>query len=303
MLAGIEETVHAREPPKVSQATTAIESLLAGLIDYAGLYPPASLDMCSAVENYLAYRSGKYAHALGRFIVDVNRIDELCAAAGDDLRDLRLSVIVPPESNGSCISELLKDGLRIEAIETKPVSLRDLDQIDGSIPPNAETYIELPIDSVNGESLAQIAATGARVKLRMGGVVAEAFPAPEAVARALAALAEHGLAFKATAGLHHPIRSRHVLTYAQGSPTGIMHGFINLVCAIALLHSGGAVAEATALLEEQDPGAWHLTPQALAWRSHSWSTDHLSETRKIFVSFGSCSFAEPILDLEALGWL
>ena len=61
MLAGIEETVHAREPLEVSDGPTAIEALLAGLIDYAGLYPPASLDMRAAVENYRKYRGGKHA--------------------------------------------------------------------------------------------------------------------------------------------------------------------------------------------------------------------------------------------------
>ncbi len=259
--------------------------------------------MRSAVGNYLDYRSGKHAHALGRFIVDVNRIDELHDVAGNDFHNVKLSVIVPPTQDGTRLSALLDDGVRIESVETRLVSIQDLDQIGKSIPQHVETYIELPIGSVNDETLARISAGGARAKLRMGGVVAEAFPSPKAVARALAALAEHGVSFKATAGLHHPIRSRHLLTHAQGSPAGMMHGFINLVCATALIHSGGAVPEAAALLEEQNPGAWLLTHQVLTWRSHSWTTDHLSETRKKFVSFGSCSFEEPILDLEALGWL
>ena len=83
MLAGTEEAVHARKPFEVSDGKSAIETLLAGLIDYAGLYPPASLDMGSAVENYRAYRSGKHAFALGRFIVDINRMDELLAGPTD----------------------------------------------------------------------------------------------------------------------------------------------------------------------------------------------------------------------------
>ncbi len=93
MLAGIEKAVYARKSHEVSEQKSAIETLLTGLIDYAGLYPPASLDMRSAVENYRAYRHGKHAHALGRFIVDSNRIDEFLAAAGT-AQDLRLSVIV-----------------------------------------------------------------------------------------------------------------------------------------------------------------------------------------------------------------
>ena len=56
---------------------TALEVLLTGLIDYAGLYPPAGLDMRTAVRNYLSYCHGKHATALGRFLVDIHRLAEL----------------------------------------------------------------------------------------------------------------------------------------------------------------------------------------------------------------------------------
>jgi hypothetical protein len=147
------------------------------------------------------------------------------------------------------------------------------------------------------------AAAGARVKLRMGGVVAEAFPSSAAVAEMLAALHRHGLAFKATAGLHHPLRSRHSFTYAPDSATGVMHGFMNLFCAAALIHFGGNIAEATAILDDEDPGAWRLAPDAITWRSRKWSAEHVAEVRKRFVGIGSCSFEEPIGELESLGWL
>ena len=291
--------------PQVStlRPGTAIDALLAGLIDYAGLYPPASLDMPRAVANYLAYRSGRHSSMLGRFIVDIRRIDELRAAAGDHIGNLRLSVIVPPNADGACLAALLEEGLRIESAETKPLDVRTSDPAGQNFPAQLETYIECPMDMLNAESLEPLAGSRARVKLRMGGVVPEAFPSPEAVARTLEALERHKLAFKATAGLHHPIRSCHRLTYAADSPTGIMHGFVNLLCSTALIHSGGSATEAVQILEEQDPAAWALSAHALSWRSRRWTTAQLCETRRRFVSFGSCSFEEPIRDLEAMGWL
>jgi hypothetical protein len=57
------------------------------------------------------------------------------------------------------------------------------------------------------------------------------------------------------------------------------------------------------ILEEPDAGAWTLSQDVLSWRSRRWTSDQLSEARKRFVSFGSCSFEEPIRDLEAMGWL
>jgi hypothetical protein len=83
-----------------------------------------------------------------------------------------------------------------------------------------------------------------------------------------------------------------------------MHGFINLVCAAALLHFGGEAIDAKKVLDEEDPGAWQVTPADLSWRSYSWSADQLRMVRQqFFISFGSCSFEEPLHDLEVLGWL
>lgn len=286
-----------------SSPANAIDALLAGLIDYAGLYPPASLDMGRAVGNYLAYRSGRRAAILGRFIVDISRIDELRTAAGNDLGDLRLSLIVAPNVDRPRLAALLEEGIPIESVEMKPVGMSTAESLLQNIPEHIESYIEEPIDLLDCESFAPLAGSRARVKLRMGGIVPEAFPSPEGVARALDTLKRHKLAFKATAGLHHPIRSHHRLTYAADSPRGTMHGFVNLLCATALIHSDGSATEAVQIVEEQDPCAWTLSPEWLSWRSRRWTLDQLSEARKQFVSFGSCSFEEPIRDLEAMGWL
>lgn len=294
---------HGRPRSPVLGPGTAIDALLTGLIDYAGLYPPASLDMRRAVGNYLAYRSGRHANLLGRFIVDIGRIDELRAAAGKDLAHLKLSLIVPHNADGARLPALLEEGMPIESLEMKTPDAHTPDFLLEKIPEHLETYIECPMDLMDGELFAPLAGSRARVKLRMGGVVPEAFPSPEAVARALDALEHHKLPFKATAGLHHPIRSCHRLTYAADSPTGIMHGFVNLLAAAALIHFGGSATEAVQILEEPDAGAWTLSQDMLSWRSRRWSSDQLSEARKRFVSFGSCSFEEPIRDLEAMGWL
>ncbi len=54
----------------------AVQALLTRLIDYAGLFPPASLPMKDAVRNYLDYDAGGQAWMLGRFIVSVDRLPE-----------------------------------------------------------------------------------------------------------------------------------------------------------------------------------------------------------------------------------
>ena len=60
---------------------SAIRLLLRNSIDYAGLFPPAGLDMGAAVENYPRYRAGRSAWALGRFILPASRLAQFEAAA------------------------------------------------------------------------------------------------------------------------------------------------------------------------------------------------------------------------------
>jgi hypothetical protein len=107
--------------------------------------------------------------------------------------------------------------------------------------------------------------------------------------------------FKATAGLHHPIRSRHPFTYQPGSPVGVMHGFLNLFLAAAFLRAGKEPAIAVELLKEEYAQAFHFDSEGLLWREHRVSLRDLAAARQGFsISFGSCSFAEPIEDLQSL---
>ena len=302
MLAGIEKTVQPREPIEVNAETAAIDATLAELIDYAGLYPPARLDMGSAVRNFRRYRRGAHRRVLGRFIVDLGRITQFHAAAGSD-PDMRLSVILAQPALGEALPKLLDQGLRIESVECKASCPREVEQLTRILPTYIAAFVEIPLISIDAGLLHAISDAGACVKMRMGGVVAESFPSSGAVARMLGAISEAKLSFKATAGLHHPLRSRHPFTNAHDSPAGWMHGFINLLCATALIHCGADIAEVEQVLEEQNPEAWKLSPHALAWRAYSWPADDLSRVREKFISFGSCSFEEPIHDLEALAWL
>jgi len=288
----------------VKEPMSVIENLLAGLIDYAGLYPPASLDMPTAWRNYLSYAQGKHAPALGRFVVDMTRLEELREAAGDSMRSSRLSVITGPAADWDRLRFLLSDGFPIDMVEMKTDEPAEIERIAKCIPNGIKTYFEVPFHAHSGDALEAISRAGARAKVRMGGVVAEAFPSFEAIVEMMRALAERRIPFKATAGLHHAIRSSHPFTYRADSPTGMMHGFVNLVCAAALIYFDGVTDEAVRLLEERDPGAWSVDSESLAWRGFYWSADQLRAVRENFLmSFGSCSFAEPIHDLEALGWL
>src|SRR5664279_1177222 len=102
----------------------ALRTLLAGLIDYAGMFPPAGFDMADAARNYAAYRTGTHAWALGRFILPAARLDEADPA-------WRCSVVgVPPRW--------------VEACEIKVDRAADAGPILATLPAGVTAYFELP---------------------------------------------------------------------------------------------------------------------------------------------------------------
>ena len=136
-------------------------------------------------------------------------------------------------------------------------------------------------------------------------MTAEAFPASEKVAEFIVACAGAGVPFKATAGLHHPVRAEHHLTYESGSASATMHGFLNVFLAAALLREGAGAAEAEAMLSERDADAIRFDDAGVEWRGRRLTTHALRAAREdgAPVAFGSCSVREPLDDLAAMGLL
>jgi hypothetical protein len=119
-------------------------------------------------------------------------------------------------------------------------------------------------------------------KLRCGGA---AIPSVEEVAAFVRRCREEGVLFKATAGLHHAY------------PTGAgEHGFLNLLAAVVFGDEEEALREGE--------GAFELDARSFRWRDREADAARLAEVRgSLFHSIGSCSFFEPVGELEELGIL
>lgn len=295
---------------------TALRTLIAGLIDYAGLFPPAALDMPRAVRNYAAYRHGEYGWALGRFILPGARIAEFEQAAeeaGAAGAGGRWSIALSAGADAKQEIERLQEfnrrhseanGFAIDTFEMKVQKAQEIREIARLLPSAITGYFEIPLSPSLPEMLAAMAATGTRAKFRTGGLTAGMFPLSSDLARFMESCLKAKVAFKASAGLHHPVRSVQKFTYELDSPSGVMHGFINVFLAAALLRSGGSVDQAVALLEETSAHAFRFAEQDASWLTHRLSHAQLEETRRQFaLSVGSCSFEEPLADLRKLGWL
>jgi len=296
-----------------------LRTLLAHAIDYAGLFPPAQLDMPGAVAEYESYLASSDAWALGRFVVPAARLRELAAAAGDaPLNPLgsrqgerRLSVVLGAdlaadvERLRAFCADVNGEGWwrGIDAVELRASTPEAIAQAMRVVPDSVERYVEIPISEDPTPLVRAIAGAGAYAKVRTGGTNTDAFPASDHVARFLATCLREAVPFKATAGLHHPLRGEYPLTYEPGSACGRMYGFLNVFLATAFLAAGLDEAEARVLLDESDPNAVTFSRTEAVWRSHRIPLDRLAESRRFLTSFGSCSFREPIDDLTALGLL
>jgi len=163
----------------------------------------------------------------------------------------------------------------------------------GSLDDEVPVYVEPPRLYGAGPTaswlaaLDEVAAMDHRLKLRTGGVQADAFPSSDELAACIGAALDRELRFKCTAGLHHAVRHR-------APDTGFEHhGFLNVLSATRASLDGAGLSDVAAVLEETDADAL-VGPTGEAG---------LASARRWFTSFGSCSVLDPVRDLTALGML
>jgi hypothetical protein len=254
-------------------------ALLERLIDHAALFPPASLPMEEALAADRRARASAEAWMLDRFICPASKLGELPEDPP------RLSVVLDAEP------AVDPSSLPIELIEARGATLERIRDLFGEEP---KVFIELPVDDGLEAALSGLGGAGAGAKIRCGGVTADAFPSVDDVARFVCACEEIGVPWKATAGLHHPIRGER-----DGLP---MHGFLNLLAAAAFAGDGEEAVRA--ILAEEDSAAFRVGDAGMTVRGHYADAAALARMRRErLVAYGSCSFSEPVEDLTALGIL
>jgi hypothetical protein len=298
---------------------SALHGLLRESIDYAGLFPPAGLGMVQTVANYASYRTGPDAWALGRFVVPAGRLVELEEAADELLpksstsNGWRIAALLgaEPAREIEAIGEFncrhAADGAgaaTVDVVEAKADSPGSVERLLSRIPSYLQPYVEIPVARDPAPLASAVAKAGGRLKVRTGGVTPDAFPSAADLVRFLRAARDAGVPFKATAGLHHPLRAEYRLTYEPGSACGTMFGFLNLFLAAAFVGAGLDDTAAERLLEERDRQAFHFDAGGVEWRGRRLDLDAIGRARQsVIISFGSCSFTEPIGDLQSLGLL
>ena len=292
-----------------------VQTLLSGAIDYAGLFPPAGLSMPEAVINYATYRNSNYNWMLGRFVLSVAQLDSFIESAGDFIsRDAatawRLSVLASEDLVDTIrrielFNSTYGPGVVIDSLEVRANSTSKVDNIADVVPDGITAYLELGLGDNFPEMIAQLSLYGHRAKIRTGGVTPDAFPKTTEIMRFVRECLAVNVPFKATAGLHHPIRCFRPLTYAADSPRGTMHGFLNMFLMTGFAREGFRKELLEEVMEEEFAEVFRFEEQAAVWRDEfRLSTTQLETLRTFGIqSFGSCSFDEPVAELQKLGIL
>jgi hypothetical protein len=236
-------------------------ALFGGLIDHAPTFPPEELPLEEGLAEHRRVRKGEDGWIVNRFVCPASMLAEL----GDE--PLRLSVVIDTR-------ELPPEDARIEAIEAAGL---DPDVLFDAAP---EVYAELPLRDDVSFRIIQLRELGLRAKVRCGGAVTPSVPR---LAEFVEACRRLEVPFKATAGLHQPLRH------------GDEHGFLNLLAAAVF-------GDEEQALSEEDPAAFGIAADAFTWRDRSSTADEIARVRReLFVSFGSCSAQDPIDGLRELG--
>jgi hypothetical protein len=292
-----------------------VRILLAAAIDYAGLFPPAGLPMSDAVLNYATYRSSNYNWMLGRFIVMAARLEEFYESAVEfvpkDAADAwRVSVVAGEDVVDTM--HLIKNfnarhgpGVVCDTVEVRAATQGKIDNTIVSLPDDVTAYFEIAPDENLPDLIATLALRGQCAKLRTGGITADAFPSTREIIRFVRTCLAANVPFKATAGLHHPIRCFRPLTYEKNAVEATMHGFLNLFLMTGFAREGYKVNLLEQVMEEEFDEAFRFEERSVTWRDDfSLNTLQVENLRRSGIqSFGSCSFDEPVTDLQKLGVL
>jgi len=309
--------------------------LLADSLDYAGMFPPAELPLETALRNYLDYQRREHSWFLGRFVCPAKGLSELAGLLlllPPDSR-LRLSVLgqsqqpsadwfAALEADLAAMKRLCAEhGERVrvdyyeaplprDALALDPVALTVLlNRVRERFEAAGMSRLSVFLETRRWWELLQAIGEAAQLfsnegdegirfgwKIRAGGSEPCDFPAASAVAHLIAGCRDARLPWKATAGLHEPLRA------IDRQLNVFRFGFLSLIAAavLAQVHNLTA-AQIQPILEETHADRFRFSDSGFSWQTITANRDQIAAARdRSMVSFGSCSFAEPIEGLERL---
>ncbi|MGW1681334.1 hypothetical protein [Saccharopolyspora sp. NPDC002376] len=265
-----------------------------GLCDDAAVFPPGRAPLPDAVAAHLRHTQSPYAALVGPLVLAAPALDELPGLIWPD-QQLELSVTAPkgPAQLPAALAAVESLPVRLRALEVAVPAGQEpkeffaaLDAV--GVDEDVAVFVEVPRDERRPEVIATCASTRYQAKFRTGGVKAELYPDDAELAAAIRAVVDAGVPFKATAGLHHAIRNTDPTTGFE------QHGYLNLLLATDAAVDFADEVEIAGVLAERDA-------QKIAKRVADLDRVRVVAARDRFLSFGTCSIGEPLVELVDLG--
>jgi hypothetical protein len=304
-------------------------ALLAGLFDYAGLFPPASLPLDEVLAGHVRYRTSGHGWMLGACVLPVAQLDVVSAAhachlpSGQGAIPVRFTVLASGDADqdmrrvsafNSHHADVANGAAVVDTIELKIAGPEDLRAARTWASRGFDVYCEVPLGTGIEDRLDALAGAGLHAKLRMGGVTSDSIPSPDDVAVFLCGCVARGVVAKATAGLHHVLTGDHALAPGREGGRVRMFGFLNLVLAAGIAEGAGRAAvqspevcaTVALLLTITDPPSWAGHGQ-IEWRGPQGPViegplePFAVSGRTLIRSIGTCSFEDPVEDARGVG--
>ncbi len=300
-----------------SMPAASLRALLERSIDYAGLFPPATLSLAAALQNNASYIRADESWMLNAFVLPIAQFGEATRFLTNlgGVTPIKVSALGPKTEDVDSFEQAVKSAIEsirlfnntgatvvqceiplpatygATFLERTATALRDID---------AQVFFEATAARAE-ETIALLADCNSKsgkcagFKLRTGGVTADAFPTSAMIARALISAAKYSVPIKFTAGLHHPVRM-----FREEVATK-MHGFLNVLGAgVLAIEHGWDEAETAKMLEDENVDSFQFDAAHFRWREFEVNAAKIIEHRSLVTSFGSCSFDDPRVDLRAL---
>jgi hypothetical protein len=276
----------------VTVSSASLPRLVRNLCDDAAVFPPGLVPLPEAVTAHQRYSSSWFAGMVGPLVLPVSALDGFLALE----QPVPLCLTFPdgPALLPAALDQAAgRSDLRAVEIAV-PQSLAAADivpqigkALDGH---RVDVAVEVPRDARRAAVLDGLAGSPYRAKFRTGGVRADLYPGGDELAGSVLAAARAGVAFKATAGLHHAVRNTDPETGFE------QHGFLNLILAADAAANGASQADVSHLLAERDSAQ-------VATQIDALGAERTTAARRLFTSFGTCSVTDPLRELTALGLL
>lgn len=317
----------------LQNTTPSLASFMHGLIDYAGLFPPAKLNLHDTLKNMLRGQKFTESWMISSLVLPVNQLDNLIVTLidlGEADAFFPISFVASrAESEKDFFDTLNTDIKRIKeffelhpsfsvkafeiALPTSICHSGNTGDLSLFVKDTASILIEAKlnpfIEVAAGENwisamhttvsaiseLNEGSSDKASFKIRCGGIKPQMMPPSENIAHTILYCKEKNISLKATAGLHHPIK------HFNDELGGIMHGFINVFGSAILTKVNDISFETLVkMLNDESENSFIFSGNTLSWKNFSVNSEEIKNYRSFITSYGSCSFDEPIEDLQTL---